>query len=161
LARLRISCQAYINDHLRRSALNGDAWTTGCPEVRVSASEVYRKPCYRFTSNDPSILGSGATIFEPAVGAGVARAPGSLGAGYLTPAFTATVTELYGDTTPAPGSDIGGSTFSDTLRQSRLLIDVTGASELDRTLAAYAMDNNNVARGAEAMRAVSVIQCSN
>lgn len=161
MARLRISCQSYVNDYLRRSALNGDTWTAGCPEVRVSASEVFRKPCYRFTSNDPSILGSGGTIFEAAAGSGTARAPGSFGAGYLTPAFTATVTELYGETTPAPGSDIGGSTFSDTLRQSRLLIDVTGASELDRSLSAYASDSNNVARGAEAMRAVSVIQCSN
>jgi hypothetical protein len=161
LARLRISCQSYVNDFLRRSALNGDAWTAGCPEVRVSASEVFRKPCYRFTSSDPSILGSGATIFEAASGVGVARVPGSFGAGYLTPVFSATVTELYGETTPAPGSDVGGSTFSETLRQSRLLIDVTGTSELDRSLAAYAMDSTHAARGAEAMRAISVIQCSN
>lgn len=161
IARLRISCQSYVNDYLRRSALNGDVWTAGCPEVRVSAGEVYRKPCYRFTSNDPSILGSGGTIFDPAAGSGVSRAPGSFGAGYLTPVFQATVTELYGETTPAPGSDIGGSTFSDTLRQSRLLIDVTGTSELDRSLAAYSADSNNVSRGAEAMRAISVIQCSN
>ena len=50
---------------------------------------------------------------------------------------------------------------SDTLRQSRLLIDVTGTSEIDRSLAAYSADSNNVSRGAEAMRAISVIQCSN
>ncbi len=161
IARLRLNCQAYVNDFLRRSALTADATTNGCPEVRVSAAEVYRKPCYRFASSDPSILGSGATIFSTATGTGTARAPGSFGAGYIAPVFNATVTELYGETTPAPGSDTGGSTFADTLRQSRLMIDVTGVSELDRTLSAYSVDSNNTARGAESLRAVSVILCSN
>lgn len=161
IARLRLSCQSYVNDYLRRSALDSDTWTTGCPEVRVSASEVYRKPCYRFASSDPSILGTGGTIFDAAGGTGTAREPGSFGAGYLAPTFMATVTELYGDTSAAPGSDVGGSTFSETLRQSRLMVDVTGTSELDRSLAAYSVDSNNVARGAESLRAISVILCSN
>ncbi len=161
IARLRLNCQAYVNDFLRRSALVGDSWTAGCPEVRVSASEVYRKPCYRFASSDPSIVGSGTPIFQGSSGAGTSRVPGSFGAGYLSPAFGVTVTELYGETAAAPGSDVGGSTFSETLRQSRLMIDVTGTSELDRSLAAYAVDSNNVARGAEALRAISVVLCSN
>ncbi len=161
VARLRLNCQAYVNDFLRRSALDRDTGTTGCPEVRVSASEIYRKPCYRFASTDPSILGSGTTIFQAPSGTGAARVAGSFGAGYLSPTFGVTVTELYGETAAAPGSDVGGSSFSETIRQSRLMIDVTGTSELDRSLSAYSVDSNNVARGAEALRAISVILCSN
>lgn len=161
IARLRLNCQAYVNDFLRRSALDRTTWTDGCPEVSVSSSEVYRKPCYRFASTDPSILGSGASIFQTASGMGSTRVPGSFGAGYLSPSFGVTVTELYGETAAAPGSDVGGSTFSETIRQSRLMIDVTGTTELDRSLAAYAVDTNNVAHGAEALRAISVILCSN
>lgn len=77
------------------------------------------------------------------------------------PQFGVTVTELYGETAAAPGSDVGGSSLSDSLRQSRLMIDVTGSSELDRSLAAYSTDTNNVARGTESLRAISVILCSN
>lgn len=161
IARLRLNCQAYVNDYLRRSALDRTTATAGCPEVAVSAGEVYRKPCYRFASNDTSIVGAGLSVFEPPAGTGAARRPGSFGAGYLMPQFGVTVTELYGETAAAPGSDVGGSSLSDSLRQSRLMIDVTGSSELDRSLAAYSTDTNNVARGTESLRAISVILCSN
>jgi hypothetical protein len=155
IARLRLSCPAFINPVLRNDALVGGPLTAGCPEVVVGTSELYRKPCYNFVQSDGSLLGSTtASVFEEPSGAGVTRHPGSFGTTYITPSFRVTATELYLDATPSVGGSLDG------VQLSRLLIDVTATSTLDHSLTDYASDSTNSTHGAEELRATTVILCS-
>lgn len=152
LSRMRTNCSSYFTSNLRARSLSGAA---ECPTVMTSRGTI-TPPCYIFMQTDFDVATTPNTIFQPATGTGSARTEGSFGAGGLTPLFRVVVTELGADTSPQVGTDLSDPSL--TVLPSRYLIESTGTTELDRT--GYGDDSNNVARGAEALRAITVIQCN-
>lgn len=154
LARLRTSCGSYFTQNLRTRALTGAIPAAECPQVMTSRGPV-TAPCYTFSNTDASLVGA-TPVFAAPSGSGTTRVEGSFGGGEISPTFRVQVTELSVDTAPQRGADLGDPGIS--ALPSRLLIESTGLSEL--TGASFGTYSNNVTRGAESLRAITVIQCN-
>lgn len=153
ITQLRTNCRAYFTERLRRDALAG-VTIPGCERVST-ASGFLTLPCFSFSLNEFNSVYS-VPVFDIPSGSGTARLAGSFGRGFVTPAMQVRVTELSADTSPQRGSDMTNPGIM--ALPMRYEISSVGMTAMDRTV--FGSDTTNAARGEEAARAITVVQCN-
>lgn len=155
LAQLRRSCQSYFTPQLRQRALLGLIPQDECRPVLTSRGNV-TQPCYNFALTDFDAITSPNAVFRAATGAGTSRTEGSFGTSFIRPTFAVRVTELGADVAPQRGMDVSSHELA--AMPTRFRIEANGLTSMDPTT--FGADSTNVARSAESLRAITVIQCN-
>ena len=155
LAQLRRNCQAYFTPQLRQRALLGGVAPEECPRVLTSRGYI-TQACYNFALTDFDVLTTPNTVFRSATGSGTGRTEGSFGTTFIRPNFTVRVTELGAEVSPQRGMDLSDPSLANM--PTRFRIEANGLTSMDQTT--FGADTTNVARSAESLRVITVIQCN-